>query len=150
MVLAGLEKIGAWRFPQDRFILEKDVLFTHTNAFGNVYFARYIEWQGEAREKFLLSHPSAKSYLQASSDVLLITHSLQFDFHESAFFGDTVRIEVQSRNIQKYSFILSFKYYKEKKLVGAGWQKICFQKAGMICEIPQIFLDLILPVISSD
>ena len=139
-------QIGKFRFPKNKFVFEKQVLIKQTNVLGNTYFANYIEWEGEAREKFFLSHPEATEFLKAHSNILMVTHSLFHRFHSNSYFGDVVRIELTTRNILDYSLVIVFRHSKHVKniLVGEGWQKICFfdKTANRPCPIPRIFLDL--------
>lgn len=139
-----------WKFPDKKFICEKTVLFRQTNVFGNTYFANYIDWQGEARERFLLEHPDVREFFQSNQSLKLVTHSLHHRFIENVYFSDRVRIEVTSKAILKFSFTLIFEYYNSNtnSLIGKGWQKIGFYDdlKKEICPIPELFLDLIEPV----
>lgn len=145
-----MDPIGSWKFPEKKFTYEKYVLIKSTNAFGNTYFSNYIEWQGEARERFFFTHPSAEDFLKANKSILMVTHSLGHQFINNTYLGDYLKIEVTSRNIMKYSFVLDFNFIdaKKNKPVGKGWQKIGFydEKVQGLCPIPKIFLDLLLPV----
>ncbi|MCB9800422.1 MAG: hypothetical protein H6757_06655 [Candidatus Omnitrophica bacterium] len=141
-----------WKYPNSKFICEKQILIKQTNIFGNTYFSNFIEWQGEAREKFLLEHPNSEQFLRENTTLRLVTHSLQHTFKNNAYLGDRIRIEVTSKNILKYSFLLNFKYFniKNELLIGEGMQKIGFydEKLKGLCAVPQFFLDLIIPVLN--
>ncbi len=142
--------IGKWKYPGKKFIYEKQVLLRQTNVFGNTYFLNYVEWQGEAREKFIFEHPSARLFLKNNQYIRMITHSLYHRFLNNTFFGDSVQIEVTAKEISRHSFILVFEYFNERHdMIGEGWQKIGFydEKQQMLCPVPQIFLDLLLPVV---
>jgi enediyne core biosynthesis thioesterase len=145
-----LDEIGKWKFPEDRFVYERTILFKQTNALGNTYFANYFEWQGEAREKLLLEHPAARHFMQANPHIALITYAAYHKFSENTYFGDRVRIEVNSRDVEKNSVYLVFRYFNAEtnKLIGEGWQKICFSdvKKNQLCSVPQIILDLLEPI----
>ena len=138
--------IGKWKYPEDKFIYEKVVLIKQTNVLGNTYFANYIEWEGEARENFFLTHPAALEFLKTNSNVVMITHSLFHRFFANTYFGDHVRIEVTTRDILDYSLVLVFRHYKVDPdlLIGEGWQKVCFMDNGTdkLCPLPRIILDL--------
>lgn len=150
MAVSDLNEIGQWRYPDKKFCVEKDILIKQTNVLGNTYFSNYVEWQGEVREKFLLQHPAATEFLKLNPHIMMITYSLFHNFIKHTFFGDRVRIELTSRDIAKNSAFLVFNYFnvRTEEKVGSGWQKICFSDASTnsICAIPQIFLDLLLPV----
>ena len=142
--------IGKWKFPQKKFSCEKCITFKQTNVMGNTYFSNYVEWQGEAREKLFLSHPSAGAFLLANPNIFLITHSLYHKYISHSFFGDQLRIEVTSKDILDYSLVMVFEYWnvRTEKLIGEGWQKVCFWDRGVNkpCKVPQIFLDLASPL----
>ncbi len=145
-----LRKIGQWRYPHSKFVCERDITLKQTNAFGNTYFANYVEWQGEAREKFLLQHPATPEFLRANPQLVLVTYCVFHRYIDNTYFGDHIRIEVTSKDIQKYSLILVFRYFNDSsnKVVGEGWQKVCFRDAqkGVLVEVPQLILDLVLAV----
>jgi enediyne biosynthesis thioesterase len=145
-----LGHIGTWCLPGKKFLYEKTVLVKQTNLFGNAYFSNFVEWQGEAREKLFLSHPASLEFLRVNRNVLLVTHTVHHRFLSHAFFGDTIRIELTTRDIMDYTLTLVFRYYNgaNNELIGEGWQKICFfdTDCNQPCKVPQIFLDLAVPI----
>lgn len=145
-----LNQIGTWKFPGEKFIYKKTVFIKPTNMLGNTYFSNYIDWMGEAREKLFLTHPAAGPFLKKNMNISMITHTLHHRFLENSFFGDEIRIEVTTKDILDYSLIIVFRYFNEtsKKLIGDGWQKVCFwdQQANKPCKVPQLFLDLAYPL----
>jgi len=145
-----LSQIGTWTFPQKKFIYKKKVLIKQTNLLGNTYFSNYIDWMGEAREELFLIHPAARAFLEKHMNIFMITHTLHHRFLESSFFGDQIRIEVTTKDILDYSLIIVFRYLNEanEKLIGDGWQKICFwdRQTDKPCKVPLIFLDLAKPL----
>lgn len=142
--------IGKWKFPEKIFSLEKIITFKQTNVMGNTYFSNYVEWQGEAREKLLLCHPSASVYLKENPHIFLVTHSLGHRYIGNTYFGDRIRIKLTSKNILDYSLMIIFRYYNTNgdTLIGEGWQKVCFwdRKLNKPCKIPQFFRDLAEPI----
>ncbi|OGW84443.1 MAG: hypothetical protein A3C35_02835 [Omnitrophica bacterium RIFCSPHIGHO2_02_FULL_46_11] len=147
-------QIGKWKFPKDKFVYEKQVLIKQTNMLGNTYFSNYIEWHGEARERFFLEHPSALEYLKENAHIAMVTYCIYHRFIENMYFGDRVRIELQSREIQKHSLVLVFRYYRSgtDQLIGEGWQKVCFSntETNQLSPVPQIFLDLVESVVEKN
>lgn len=147
---SNLAQIGSWKFPEKKFLYEKSILIKQTNLFGNTYFSNYIEWQGEAREKLFLSHPAALDFLKENLDIFLVTHTLHHEFISNTFFGDKLRIELTTKNILDYSFVINFQYFNNQtnQLVGKGWQKICFinRVSNQPCKVPQLFLDIAIPI----
>lgn len=148
-----IEMIGIWKFPGKKFIYEKEIFLKQTNLMGNTYFANYVEWQGETREKFLLEHPAAGTFLKLNPHILLITYCVYHRYFESTFFGDLVRIELTTKDILKYSAVIVFRYFNARSnaAVGEGWQRICFQdrRTNLCSPVPQLFLDLALPVLEN-
>lgn len=142
----ALDIIGNWKYSEKKFIYEKSVLIKQTNVLGNTYFANYIEWEGEARERFFLSHPAALEFLKSYPNIVMITHSLFHRFFANTYFGDRVRIELTSKDILDYSLVVVFRHYKidTNLLIGEGWQKICFMDSNTdrLCSLPRIILDL--------
>ena len=145
-----LNQIGAWKFHQNKFTYKKTVLIKQTNMLGNTYFSNYIDWMGEARERLFLMHPAAGAFLKKYMNIFMITHTLHHRFLENSFFGDEIRIEVTTKDILDYSLIIVFRYFNEsnEKLIGEGWQKVCFwdQQTDKPCKVPQILLDLAKPL----
>lgn len=141
--------MNRWQYPKKEFVYVKRVLIKQTNAFGNVYFSNYLEWQGEARESLLLEHPNYKELFSQSNNLLMITHSIYNRFIKSAFFGMHINMHITSSLIQKYSFVLNFHFFDSKnELISAGWQKICFfdNSKNVFIPIPDIVLDLVEPI----
>ena len=149
-VQASLNQIGKWKFPEKKFNYSRTIFIKQTNMLGNAYFSNYIEWTGEARESLFLMHPAARIFLTENPHISMITQALHHRFLENLFFGDSIRIEVTTRDILDHSLILVFRYFDETsgKLIGEGWQKICFwdKKIDKPCKMPQIFLDLAIPL----
>ena len=145
-----LNQIGNWKFPGKKFIYKKAVLIKQTNMLGNTYFSNYIEWMGEARESLFLTHPAASIFLSENANISMITQIVHHRFLENSFFGDQIRIEVTTKDILDHSLILVFRYFNEanEKLIGDGWQKVCFwdKETNKPCKMPQILLDLAIPL----
>lgn len=145
-----INQIGNWKYPKKKFVFLKTILFKSTNMMGNTYFSNYVEWQGEAREKLLLEHPAASIFLKSNKEITMLTYCVYHRFIINTFFGDIIRIEMTSREIQKYSAVLVFRYYNDTDdaLIGEGWQRICFSNTALntFCEVPQLVLDLIEPI----
>lgn len=145
-----LDQIGVWKFPDKKFIYRKTVLIKQTNMLGNTYFSNYIDWMGEAREQLFLLHPAASAFMRENNNIFMITHTLHHEFLDNSFFGDQIRIEMTAKDMLDYSLILVFRYLNEanEKLIGEGWQKVCFwnKQTNKPCKVPQILLDLAKPL----
>jgi len=139
-----------WRFPDKKFVHQKQVTLKHTNAEGNTYYDNYLTWHGEAREALLLSHPNVEEFLRDYRHVKMITHSIYQKFVRDSFFGDVIRIEVTSAKVKHCSFVLVYRFFNAKSgvLLGEGWQKICFADipTARLTTVPPHILDLIEPL----
>ncbi len=146
----GNNKIGIWKYPGKKFDFEKDILLRETNLMGNTYFANYVVWQGEARERLLLKHPQTLEWLKNNQHIKMITYETHHRFLHETTFGSRVRLEVTSREIKRWSFVLIFRYFDalNNEKIGEGWQRACFMdlRTNKICEVPQLILDLVEPI----
>ncbi len=137
-----------WRFPEKEFVHEK--VITRSNIQGNAAFSNYFEWQEEARELLLLSHPHFSDEMTKNQDVKMVTHSAYMRFAQEARLGETIQIRVTAREVKKCSFVLVFRFYKKRdnSFLAEGWQRVAFSnaKTGKICQTPFYLLDLILPI----
>ena len=122
-----------------KFEFEKTVYLKDTNAEGNVYFSRFFEWQGEAREEFVKANvPTLPLILK--SGIVFITCEAYTYFRRSAYLYDKVIIEVRTANIKKTSLELIFIYTNKetKEQLALGWQKLAFSDSqGKIIPIPE-------------
>lgn len=149
-VVPEMSSIGKWKFPEKKFTFTKLILLKPTNVMGNTYYDNYLSWQGEARERLLLSHPDVGLWMETNRHIKMITHSIYHRFLGETTFGDIVRIEATIREIKRCSFIMVFRFFNEKTnaILGEGWQTICFSdfRSGKLCPVPQLILDLIEPI----
>ena len=122
-----------------KFVFNKIVYLCDTNAEGNVYFAKYFEWQGQAREEFVkINVPTLLSILQ--SGIKLITYEAYASFKKETILYDEILIEIKTKNIKKLSLDLVFIYTNKKtgELVTTGWERLAFADAtGNLIPIPE-------------
>jgi enediyne core biosynthesis thioesterase len=100
-----------------------DIYLKDSNAYGNTYFARYFEWQGVCRERWLQQC--------ISSDLLqplgvLVTKSAKIDYVRETFPFQTVECEMNSQQVKNCSLVLAFRFLVAGKLVCTGSQHIVF------------------------
>lgn len=124
----------------DTFSYRRTVYLTDTNAEGNVYFARYFDWQGETREAYLKSGISADEYRAiVVSKTRMVTVNARMDYFKMLQLFDAVRIKLNTRNIKKASLELVFSFYNENGdiLVAEGCQQLAFQnRRGRLIPVP--------------
>ena len=114
-----------------QFFFQKMVYLGDTNAEGNVYFARFFDWQGMAREEFYRKFVPGHSEI-LKSGVRIITLEAQLNFRNQLFLFDEVLIEVRTRNVRTASLELVFIYRNKKtdQVVADGYQKLSFSDPG--------------------
>ncbi len=117
-----------------------DITLGDTNAMGGVvYFSNFVRWQGVVRELIMKQKCDFRKIM--SQPLQMITHSCSVRFSDHLYFGDVVRIEVQTKQVLPTSFIMLFNYFNDgtNALVAIGEQKITFSdsKTGQLCRIPE-------------
>ncbi len=131
----------AVEYVQDNaFCYCRTVYLTDTNAEGNVYFARYFDWQGETREAYLKSGISPEEYrAMVVSKTRMVTVNARVDYFKMLLLFDAVKIRLNTRNIKRASLELTFSFFNEKNgvLTAEGSQQLAFQnRHGRLIPIP--------------
>jgi len=117
----------AWRW-------QHRVSFDETSFVQNVYFARYVSWQGCCREEFLAAHaPDVLAMLR--NDLRLVTTGVRCDYYDELKAGDTIAIELRLLKRDGYRITLGFDYLlqweEQSRLVARGVQEIsCMRLCG--------------------
>ena len=122
----------------DEFVFARVAYLADTNAEGNVYFARFFEWQGMAREEFFRSNvPDCMKIMQ--SGIRIITKNAWMVFqHEGRLFDD-VEIRIQTSNLKPMSLELVFTFRNKAtgEILGRGGEKLAFTNAeGKLIPVP--------------
>ena len=120
------------------FDFYKRAYLKDTNAEGNVYFARYFEWQGEAREDFFRQAvPEHMAILQTGTKLITVHSWLKYE-HEVYLF-DEIIIQIRTVSLKKLSMELSFTYINKNtgKILAIGGQKLAFANStGKLIPTP--------------
>ncbi len=118
-----------------------DIYLKDSNATGNIYFARYFEWQGICRERWFFECISAD--MLAPLGVFITKDAHQKYMHETYAF-QRVDCEVTTSAIKQCSFSLIFRFYVDGVLVSTGQQHIVFaNKEKKISRLPEHILEKI-------
>jgi enediyne core biosynthesis thioesterase len=121
------------------FSFEKTVYLGNTNMFGNVYFARYFDWQGEAREAFFQKTvPNSLEIFK--SGIKFVTIEAAIKYHRETRVFDEVVIKVRAENFKITTLDLVFTYVNKKtgELVAVGKQKLGFvDPQNKVIPIPE-------------
>jgi enediyne biosynthesis thioesterase len=137
-----LKRYGNSRiFTTDKIITIKD-----TNVFGNVYFSNYIEYQGEIREKFLLSSFPDINKFFTKRKLRLVTIDVYNKFISSSYFGDTLLIELTTSDLNAATCKLNinFKNKATGEMVGEGYQRLVIVNSkGKAIKVPEILRELL-------
>jgi enediyne biosynthesis thioesterase len=89
------------------------ISFEDTNLVGNVYFARFISWQGRCREAFLAEHaPDVLAKL--ADDLRLVTLDVSCNFYEELRAFDAVALEMRLAGLNNHRLSLAFEYWLER------------------------------------
>jgi enediyne core biosynthesis thioesterase len=115
------------------YIWRPFIAFEDTNLVGNVYFAKFVGWQGRCRESFLADH--APDVLEMLSRALrLVTIKVSCEYFEELAAFDKVEIEMRLRGQRANRIELEFRYCLDRdgqrRLAALGWQEIaCMEVA---------------------
>ncbi|MCX5751666.1 MAG: thioesterase family protein [Candidatus Saganbacteria bacterium] len=123
------------------FIFQKTVYLCDTNAFGNVYFAKFFEWQGMAREAFFREVMPNPNFL-IDTHTHLITVKAAVEYKQEAYLYDDVEIALVVVAVKHASADMVFTYrkQKDKSVLAKGYQTVAFadQKGNFIRIPPEI------------
>ena len=122
----------------DMFVFEKTVYLTDTNAEGNVYFTRYFEWQGMAREEFFRQNVPDHAEL-IKSGIRLITANAWMSYQLECYLFDIISVQVNTASLKPASLELVFTFVNKvtAKMVGRGGEKLTFSSVdGSLLPIP--------------
>jgi len=125
------------------FTFQKTVYLTDTSSFGNVYFARYFDWQGMAREEFFRC--IVEDYQKLfQSNIKFVTIEANVKYYHEAILFDEVLIKVKPENIRTTTFDLIFTYINKSTdiLIAEGKEKIGFADSkGEVIPIPKELIE---------
>jgi enediyne core biosynthesis thioesterase len=116
------------------------VLFEDTSAAGDVYFTRYLSWQGRCRETFLLE--GAPGVIERLRDGLaLVTTHCSCELIAGTFVGDEVVVRMRLAGRAGNLIDLDFEYWRvvvgEERLVARGGQRIACMHRGADGMVPE-------------
>lgn len=124
--------------PLKTFEHEFDTYLKDSNAYTNIYFSRYFEWQGICRECWLQREIS-RDLLR--NEGILITKQAYNDYIKETFPFQTVLCHLNTYDVKQCSVTLLFNFYVEGDLVSKGYQKIILVNHNRrITKIPEFIL----------
>ena len=132
---------------------EHTVGFEDTNLVGNVYFARFVSWQGRCRELFLRDHAPA-ILDDLAGDLRLVTTHVSCDFFSELRALDRVVVRMTLAGLQQGRVAMAFEYRRGDELVARGRQEIaCLRARGgahVPVPVPEPLRAALAPYSSSD
>ena len=111
------------QWAERTFVHDIETYLKDSNAYTNIYFSRYFEWQGVCRERWF-QHHITRDMLQ--DEGVLITKAAHNDYIHEAFPFQTVTCMLNTYKVRKCSFTLIFRFFIEGKLSSMGYQQIVF------------------------
>jgi enediyne biosynthesis thioesterase len=98
------------------------VSFEDTNLVGNVYFARYLSWQGRCRELFLRDHAPGLAD-ELADDLRLVTTRASCEYFAELRAFDEVLVRMTLRAASQTRVAMAFDYLRDGELVARGEQE---------------------------
>ena len=120
------------------FRYETRVFVADTNCFGTVYFARYFEWQGRAREVFFRAVlPNFQELMEAGYRLLTVEASMRYAKELRLFEALTIAIDVVE--LKEASVVLRLAFLRDQEEpVGLGQQRLVLtDRDGRPTPIPE-------------
>jgi enediyne core biosynthesis thioesterase len=125
--------------PKKTYTCEFSVYLKDSNAYGNVYFARYFEWQGVVREKFWIECV-CNTFTEIG--IILATRSADIQYKKEVFPNQKITASLNVIDLKKTSagLYIVFRNSVSNEIVSEGHQSIVFlDKVKKITRIPLDF-----------
>lgn len=126
------------------FKYERSIHLNDTNAFGSVYFARFFDYQGEAREDFLkfLLGDRWKEFVACRYG--LVTVSATCNYHAPLFLYDNLQVNIKVPTPTRTKVTMEFQLVRQNDMtqVATGQQVIGFTDSeSKPIPVPDIIVD---------
>lgn len=128
-----LSRNGAWsKAHYDDNVIQIHQTFKHeltpflkdSNAYGNIYFARYFEWQGICREMWFTKCIYSNMF---EMDGAFLTRAAHNNYVQEVLPFQTIYCELNINNLKNTSFDLIFKFLNENSdIVSEGYQTVVY------------------------
>ncbi|MGH8908979.1 MAG: acyl-CoA thioesterase [Egibacteraceae bacterium] len=130
------------------------VSFEDTNFVGNVYFSKYLSWQGRCRELFLQQY--APGMLdELNNGLAMVTLRCSCEYLDQLHPFDKVAVLMMMKHVQQNRIAMEFEYWRvapgERMLVARGdHETACMRRDGETlrpCAIPPPLRDALKSVL---
>src|SRR5215211_2541887 len=109
--------------------------FEETNLVGNVYFARFVSWQGRCRELFLRDH-APEVIDELARDLRLVTTHVSCEYLAELRALDEVVVRMTLGRLTPGRVSMRFEYLRDGELVARGAQEIACLRATGAAPVP--------------
>lgn len=107
-----------------------------------MYFAKYWDFLGEAREEFLAYFMKGRLPELLQSGVNLVTASVSGKYLKPLFVYDDIRVNIRVTRLSKASFDLSFNIVNQHDdTVFTAKMEICTSNGKNLVKLPQLLYD---------
>jgi len=125
------------------FKYERSIHLTDTNAFGSVYFARFFDYQGEAREEFLKFLLDDRWEEFVACRYGLVTVSANCNYNAPLFLYDNLKVNIKVPTPTRTKVTMDFQLVRQNDMtqVATGQQVIGFTDSEhKPIPVPEIIL----------
>lgn len=122
------------------FVFPLTVYLSDTNAVGNVYFAKYFEWQGKTREDWFnwVMGDDFETFMRTYK---MITVEASHKYKQECLTFDKVEIGFKVEFTKMCVLTtFNFRFKNTKNIIGIGHQKIAFKdfSTDKLVEVPSV------------
>jgi acyl-CoA thioesterase FadM len=133
----------------ESFYYETIATIGDTNLEGNVYWTKFYDWMGKARELLLMkAFPNILDIFK--SGIKLITYQTNIKHLKSLYFTDKIKIVIKISDIQNAKLTLSFDFINifTKELVAKGIQTYIFSNENnKIIKLPDFVIQRLMEIL---
>ncbi len=102
---------------------EFETYLKDSNAYTNIYFSRYFEWQGICRESWF-QKCITRDLLQ--SEGVLITKTAHNDYLRETFPFQNIKCLLNTYHVKQCSFYIVFRFFENGELISNAYQQVVF------------------------
>jgi enediyne biosynthesis thioesterase len=131
------------------YIYRPTITFESTNVVGNVYFARFVSWQGACRELFLKEYAPSVLRMVIEREVVLHTTKVSCEFHDpvGSTVNDEISVEMTLTHLRGGRMTVHFDYFREENpaegtprtRIAIGDQSMCIKRMTRTGLVPVVF-----------
>jgi len=127
--------------PFKTYELDIQSYLKDSNAYGNIYFARYFDWQGIVRESWFTECLCTGNMFELEG--AFVTKSASMEYLKEVFPFQKLTFLINAKNVRSVSLEIHFSIFEKtlQKLMGKGKQTLVFvNKSKKPTKIPPAIL----------